>query len=195
MKAEQQGSIVMMTNQTIVVAGRLRKPRLKAAIPFFLLALAATACAQSRELAAHAVILSRADAGSTDSTRAGVVREIDDPHLGMRWLLLRSLDHPGGPGRLVVASVSGSASPIQQSAGPITEVGAGPLPPVIRAGERLIVEENSPLVEARLEAVALGSAAVGSTLEIRLRIGGVVMGATALGPGRAVLRRENGVQP
>ena len=32
-----------------------------------------------------------------------VIREIDDPHSGDRWLLLRDPNRPGGPGRLVLA--------------------------------------------------------------------------------------------
>jgi hypothetical protein len=32
-----------------------------------------------------------------------VVREIDDPHTGQRWLLVRDGQQPGGPGRLLLA--------------------------------------------------------------------------------------------
>jgi flagella basal body P-ring formation protein FlgA len=66
---------------------------------------------------------------------------------------------------------------------------------VIRAGDRLIVEENTAVVEARLEAVALGAAAPGSTFNVRLRIGGRVLRAVALGPGRAALAPVNGIEP
>jgi hypothetical protein len=34
-----------------------------------------------------------------------VVREIDDPHNGDRWLLLNDPSRPGGPGRMVLAAV------------------------------------------------------------------------------------------
>ena len=30
-----------------------------------------------------------------------IVREIDDPHSGDRWLLVRDASHPGGPGLLL----------------------------------------------------------------------------------------------
>src|ERR1035438_2099013 len=31
-----------------------------------------------------------------------LIRVIEDPSLGDRWLLCRNLDHPGGPGRLLM---------------------------------------------------------------------------------------------
>jgi len=67
--------------------------------------------------------------------------------------------------------------------------------PVLRAGERLMVEEHTPIVEAHLEAVALGSAAVGEEFDVRLRVGGKVLRAVALGPGRAELQAERKAQP
>ena len=58
---------------------------------------------------------------------------------------------------------------------------------MIRAGERLVVEENSAVAVARLEAVALASAVIGSNFEARLTIGGMVVRAQAIAPGRAEL--------
>ena len=54
----------------------------------------------------------------------------------------------------------------------------------------VIVEEHTAVVEARLEAMALGPAAVGGAFRARLRMGGKVVRAVALGPGRAVLEPE-----
>ena len=70
-----------------------------------------------------------------------------------------------------------------------------PLLPVIRAGDRLIVEEHTAVVEARLEAVALGPAASGSPFQVRLTIGGKVVRAVALGPGRAAFAAETEARP
>jgi flagella basal body P-ring formation protein FlgA len=67
--------------------------------------------------------------------------------------------------------------------------------PVIRAGERLIVEESTAVVDARLEAVALGPAAIGSPLNVKLAIGGKVVRAVALAPGRAAFQAETEVSP
>jgi hypothetical protein len=133
-------------------------------------------------------LFTSASASGMAQASGEIVREIDDPHTGNRWLLMRDPSHPGGPGRLVaVASVRIRSS----REGP----GVEPLRPVIHSGERLIVEENTAVVEARLEAVALGPAVIGSPLDVRLRIGGKVVRAVALAPGRASLQPEMEVRP
>ena len=120
-----------------------------------------------------------------------VVREIDDPHTGAHWLLIRDPSHPGGPGRLLRAE--GPHNPSRQR-NLARKDGAGVEPShvelhaVLHAGDRLIVEEHSPTVEARLEAVALGPAVIGSALNVRLSMGGKVVRAVVLAPGRAVLQ-------
>ena len=53
-----------------------------------------------------------------------------------------------------------------------------------------MVEEHTPVVDARLEAVALNPAMAGSVFNVRLSVGGRTMRAVALGPGRAVLEGE-----
>jgi len=120
-----------------------------------------------------------------------IVREIDDPNSGARWLLERNAGHPGGPGLLLLVE-AGRNPPRRDQA---VEPAQVELRPVIRAGERLIVEENTPVVEARLEAVALGPAVLGSVFEARLKIGGRVVRAVALGPGRAELQPQTEARP
>jgi flagella basal body P-ring formation protein FlgA len=66
---------------------------------------------------------------------------------------------------------------------------------VIRSGDRLIVEEHTDVVDARLVGRALNSVALGSVFNVRLAIGGKVVRAVALGPGRAALKQETGVRP
>jgi hypothetical protein len=130
-----------------------------------------------------------------------VVRAIDDPFTGGYWLLERDPDHPGGPGRLVRVSRTAAANEASAEAEGAKPSGAAPdrlrLPaaPVIRAGQRLVVEENTAVVEARLEAVALGPAAPGAAFEARLQIGGRVVRAVALGPGRAAFANQIGARP
>jgi hypothetical protein len=119
------------------------------------------------------------------STVAGdeILREIDDPRNGDRWLLVRDDSHPGGPGLLMLVS---GVRPQTRQSGPEPI----PQPPIIRTGDHVIVEENTAVAEARLEAVAMGPAATGSPLNLRLVIGGSVVRAIAVGPGRATLEQE-----
>jgi hypothetical protein len=118
-----------------------------------------------------------------------LVREIDDPNNGDRWLLTRDESHPGGPGLLMLVSTA-QTNPAQPGhltpAGPQGETQA----PIIRTGDRVVVEENTPVVEARLEAVAMGPALAGAPFNARLSIGGQVVRAVAITPGRAVFQEE-----
>ena len=105
---------------------------------------------------------------------------------------MRDPRHGGGPGRLVLAESARERAQGNESGGELVAVAPRP---VIHAGERLIVVENTPLIEARLEAVALSPAAVGSPLDVRLSIGGKVIQAVALAPGRAQIKPETGARP
>jgi hypothetical protein len=128
-----------------------------------------------------------------------VIREINDPHTGDRWLLMRDPSRPGAPGRMVLAQTG--TSRLRQAgtedAAPVASWPATPVQsiPVIHAGDRLVVEEHTPMVETHLEGVALGQALGGAPLNVRLAIGGNVVRAVALGPGRAVFAQAVGVRP
>jgi hypothetical protein len=133
-----------------------------------------------------------------------ILREIDDLHTGDRWLLMRNDQNPGGPGRMVL--VTADRRPIamsaQQGAG---QVGAGHTeaghaeeavaPPIIRSGDRLIIEKHTAVVDAVLEARAVTPAALGATFDVRLTIGGKVVRAVALGSGRAAFQTLTGARP
>jgi hypothetical protein len=129
------------------------------------------------------LIASSAPVSASTVPGGEIVREIDDPRNGDRWLLLRDSSHPGGPGLLLLATAAHIKT---GQAGPDVAAQA----PVIHAGDRLIVEENTAVAEARLEAVALGPAWLGSSLSVRLTMGGKVLRVLATGPGRAVLQQE-----
>jgi hypothetical protein len=120
-------------------------------------------------------------------TTASIVREIDDPNNGARWLLLIVPHHPGGPGRLVLADAVRNEVLLSKTEVQRTET---PLSPAIHTGERLILEEHSKVVDARLDAIALNPAAVGGTLRVRLVVGGQVVRALAVAPGTVVLEQE-----
>jgi len=132
-----------------------------------------------------------------------VIRVIDDAATGDRWLLMRDASDPGGPGRMVRATSTsaGSTDGFESEAARIAAVRAAnrvarpAMAPVIRAGDAVIVEEHSTVVDARLEATALGSAGPGSEFEARLKIGGKAIRVVALGPGRAVLESERKAHP
>jgi len=114
-----------------------------------------------------------------------VVRTIDDPSSGARWLLVCDIEHRGGPGRLILA-------PIPHSDGKAASTNPIPSPfaAVIRAGDRLLIETHTVTADARFEAVALGPARLGAPLDVRLNIGGRRVRALAAGPGRAILAPE-----
>jgi hypothetical protein len=154
-----------------------------------------TASAQTRQPTARTVLDSSGQASIPGDDLNRVVREIDDPHNGARWLLMRNPDHPGGPGVLMMVSQVQPVNRQRLSGGPISGPVAETILPVIRAGDRVVVEENSPVVEASLEGVSLSPAAVGSQLDVRLKIGGKVVRAVALGPGRAALQPDAGARP
>jgi len=167
---------------------------------------ALSACGQAAEKAASSspVMLS-----PVASSASEVVREIDDPHSGTHWLLMRDENHPGGPGRLVPVEEFKKAqlekakidSQNVERSSPTggNSMVANPVPaslhPIVRAGDRLIVEEHTSVLDARLEAVALAPAAAGATLNVRLKIGGKVVRALVLEPGRATLQPDSEARP
>lgn len=130
-----------------------------------------------------------------------VLREIDDPALGDRWLLVRNPQNPAGPGRLLRfhdEGAGGLANRNEELAAVVAEAQALALPlvslpvvrpalPVIKNGDRIVVEEHTAVADMRLSAVALGPAAVGGSFYARLEVGGRVMRVEALGAGRAIL--------
>jgi len=65
---------------------------------------------------------------------------------------------------------------------------------VIHGGDKIIVEEHTTVVDARLEAVALGPAAQGNAFRVRLNIGGKVILAVATAPGQAVVASPIGAR-
>jgi hypothetical protein len=183
----------------LIRTGRMRTG-LKVAMGAGVLALAAAFLAGAQTLAGgHAQeMLSSGGLASVETLGLGVqgevVREIDDPHTGDRWLLVRSDQNPGGPGRLVLVAAhrKPSGGKAVRAAG---ETHEAQVLHVIRAGDRLIVEEHTARVDAVLEARALTPAALGDAFDVRLTIGGNRVRAIAMGPGRAALQPMTGIRP
>jgi hypothetical protein len=124
---------------------------------------------------------------------AEVMRVIVDAATGDCWLLERGAQDGGGPGRLVQAArgdlacgrAGGAAA--GRSARSLARRGL----PVIRAGARIVAEEETAVVEAHLEAIALEPGWTGAVLRVRPVIGGRVLHALVLGPGRARIVPES----
>ena len=122
-----------------------------------------------------------------------VLREIDDPATGDLWLLVRDPARPAGPGRLLLVR---HGTRLTAGAGGKTLTPARVVAqPIVRAGGQVLVEEHTPVVEARLEAVALEPAVQGAAFRARLTIGGTVVRVTAVSPGHAVLSATSEVEP
>jgi hypothetical protein len=124
-------------------------------------------------------------ADSDAAPRPSALREIDDPHSGARWFLFRDRNHPGGPGRLVLI---GDTLPPGRSFTPANpEPAAAERRIVVRAGDRLVVEEHTARFNAWFEASALGSASAGSTLNARLKLSGKIVRVLVTSLGSATL--------
>lgn len=130
-----------------------------------------------RTALAAALLLGCAAASAQGGARA--LRVLDDPWTGIRWQLAADPDHPGGPGRLLPGSVS--------SAVPQVDRPAAPSALIIRAGDRLLVEESAAGLHARYTAVAMAPAVRGGVFLARLAVSGRAVRVVATAPGRAEL--------
>ena len=138
--------------------------------------------ARTADAEASSSIPSEGTAQTAASNAGELMKEIDDPHTGDRWLLMRDIRHLGGPGLMVVAAQGRTPG---QTAAP----GESPAP-IIRSGDPVIVEQNTSTMDAHLEALAMTPATAGSCFDARLRIGCGVVRAVAIAPGRAVFKEE-----
>ncbi len=159
-----------------------------------------TALGQSASTAQAVQGEHRSSTTANEATVFGTVaeREIDDPSTGRRWILRRDTFHPEGPGRLVPVigegniDTSAAAGDLRPSEPLVREKS---LQPVIRAGDEVVVEEHTDVIETRLAAVALGSAPKGGTFRARLKINGRVVRAKAVDAARAMLVAGAEAQP
>lgn len=117
-----------------------------------------------------------------------LLREFTDPCLGTHWQLRADPVHPEGPRRLILLDPLGTrrrgpedqtvSARLKPQAGQEFKEGEGETPNltpplVIRAGDRVIVDQQTPLLHARLQAVALESAGVGQRVRVRLGAGAI----------------------
>ena len=114
-----------------------------------------------------------------------VVTERTDPATGAHWVLVRDASNAAGPARWVLATARG-----QTGARSRVDPGVSPQTSVIHAGDRIVVEEQTTVLEARFEATALTGAKSNERLRARLTIGGRVLSARAIAPGLAEIEEE-----
>ena len=106
------------------------------------------------------------------------------------WILMRDRAHPDHPGRwLTGTNCEGPKTPLA-----IRAHHAGVEPQLlIQAGEHLIVEDHSPVAEARFQAIALEKAHLGESFRVRLAVvGGATVRAILISNQRAVLTSLEG---
>lgn len=159
----------------------------------------AQSAAVRRPTASLALVSPSAPIQSVQATPSMMIREIDDRHTGDRWFLMRDPSRPSAPGCMVLAAAGarqvGQREQRETSLAATQETNHELPIPSIHSGDRLIVEEKTPMVETRLEAVALGQAVNGAPLNVRLVMSGNIVQAVALGPGRAVFAQRVRWQP
>jgi hypothetical protein len=136
-------------------------------------------------------------------TGAEIAREMKDPCLGLRWHLIVDKTHPGWPARLVVADSAGVTSQTRQNQTGQNQAGRnqtivsanqpggevdGSRTVIIHSGERITVDQQSKILHARFQAVALESVAAGEMFRVRLITakGPMVTGLTSGTPGPVI---------
>lgn len=130
------------------------------------------------------------DGAAAQAVHGAILREVDDPATGNRWLLEREVEHPGGPGRLILAGSHGT-----KAQNGVRSAGQSLAMPVIRAGDTLTLVAHTAVMDAELQAVALAPARAGAALRVRLKTGGRIVEAVALGPGQAGWAPGSGETP
>lgn len=111
------------------------------------------------------------------------MRLIEDPSTHLRWMLMKDAAHPEWPARL---------EPFANTFGaPGSTGGTVSLPSrkvaMIHAGDALTITRHSEVSDVRLEAIALGPAAIGELVRVRLKTSGRVLSVVADGAGRATM--------
>ena len=112
-----------------------------------------------------------------------VIRSFEDVGTHQSWTVVQDKKRPAAPARLVGPTIlHGGRASAEESGEALLQM-ASRL--IIHAGDSLIVDEHTAIVDARLEATALGAAARGERLKVRLKTGDRIVPAIAMEPGQA----------
>ena len=158
-----------------------------------LLALLGTACRGQQTKQSNLNELPDGGGGAQaqpgDVSRYRTIRIFEDPSTHLRWTLLQNLSRPAVPARLIRASNNPNcAATSAVECGLPGAVSFQPAAdPVIHVGDALIIAEHTQVLDAQLEATALGQAAAGEPLRVRLKSSGHILFVVADGPGRATM--------
>jgi hypothetical protein len=122
--------------------------------------------------------------GLTAQSTAGgkIVNERTDRSTGARWVLMRDVEHPAAPAHWVLADAG------KEKAGAGSKATEPKL--AIHPGDKIVVEEETTVLNAWLEATALTGAENGGELRARMKIGGRIFAVRAIAPGTAELEEE-----
>jgi hypothetical protein len=129
----------------------------------------------------HLAVLLLLCAGTASGQKpSGTKRALVDLSTGSRWVLMANPAHPGGPG-LLVPEAEARTRPV------VVETHPADTLPVIRAGDRVSIDDSSSSLSAHYAAIALAPAALGGVFLARIAAGMAPVRVIALGPGRAEL--------
>jgi hypothetical protein len=120
------------------------------------------------------------------------LREVADLGTHQHWLLIQDLTRATGPALFMKQPQHSACAFLtlgKMNFGSALGARVRSIP-VIHAGDRIILCEHTILSDAELEATALEAAAVGESLRVRIKFGGLTVRAIAAAPGRATLVPE-----
>ena len=126
--------------------------------------------------------------GGLSSTASGdayrTVRTFLDPGTGRYWLLAQRIGSPQPAVMRELALDSRCESMSRQNRPTAKAASPSQGPAVVRAGESVLLSEETNTSSTYLEAVALSAAAKGEMLTVRLRLSGLLVRAVAVEGGR-----------
>jgi hypothetical protein len=137
----------------------------------------------------QAVCLDDLDIQSGNEARYRALREFEDPATHQHWLLIRDRSRATGPALFVKQWPHSTCVPFD-----LGKVNSGLAlrarvhsVPVIHPGDQIVLIEHTIVSDAELEATALGEAAVGDSLLVRIKYGGLTVRAIAAARSTATL--------
>ncbi len=161
-----------------------------------LVALLGSACAAQQSNISKSIACRESALLSGRQSRYRAIRVFDDPSTHRRWMLLQDMTHPAAPAMLASAWGSDGAARSDETYDlRVTTCVPSAAIPVIHAGDAVLIIEHSSVADAELEAIALGRAAVGEPLKVRLKSGGHILSVIADGPGHATLYAGSEARP